>query len=530
MKTICKLIFFFLLISSAYNLSGNKELYYKVKKGDSLYKISKRVLGTGIKWTNIYRLNSDIIKNPDLIYPEQRLIVKGIPYKIKKGDSLYNISKNIYGDPFFWEKIYVINSNIIKNPELIYPNQTIILPVLKKPSSEQIPDQPKSFETNIIKSNVIKTEIARTNIISTNVIIKEKPDESIRETSKILNQIPFSEEYIPDKVFINRKSEREELKSFLPPQLLPDDFAEVEVIAGTRLKQKSKKDNILYITVCDFKTLKEKEAFWSKIKSKIMNAKDANVKMESVGTNGKNRFTYELAPDIFAFLKKETPHIITIIKAKLEYKNEVSVFSELFLHNKKGILKNRKIKDEIFLLPAHLPAGLKFRQLYLERIPPEYVSEKIKSEWAKKMVGKINISAVYVDEYNTEWTINLFNLENEQEAKEIYDNLYSKPKQEILKKLKESEKKSSKEAELLKSILEITGNFEPIRIGPYKGWLVENRLRNIYELNFRASYYLITITVSRPEQKDILIELAKSLQIDKIIKSKKTESPLNSDE
>jgi len=521
-KSICKLILFLLFLSSADNLLGGKELYYKVKKGDSLYKISKNFLGAGIKWTNIYRLNSDIINDPDLIYPAQKLVLKGIPYKIKKGDSLYKISKNIYGDPLLWKKIYVINSNIIKNPELIYPDQTIILPELKKNSIEPPLLLPPSIETNMIKpviakSNIVKTDIIKTNIPSTNVIAEKKSEESIEKISEILNQIPFSEDYIPDKVFINRKAEREEIESFLPSQLSPNDFAEVEVIAGTRLKQKTQKDNILYITVCDFKTLEEKEMFWNKIKTKITNTKNTNAKIQSIGTNGKEGFTYEIAPDIFAFLKKKIPHIITIIKAKLEYKDEVSAFTEMFLYNKVGILKNKKIKDEIFLLPAYLPAGLKFRQLYLEKIPPEYVSEKIKSEWAKKMVGKINVSAVYVDDYNVEWTINLFNLENEQEAKVIYDNLYSRPKQEILDKIKASEKKSSKGVKVLKSILEMSGDFEPIQIGSYKGWLVENRMKNICELNFRASYYLIAITVSKLGQKDILIELAESLQIDKII-------------
>lgn len=40
---------------------------YKVVKGDSLYKIAKSKLGDGNKWKEIYELNKDKIKNPNVI-------------------------------------------------------------------------------------------------------------------------------------------------------------------------------------------------------------------------------------------------------------------------------------------------------------------------------------------------------------------------------------------------------------------------------------------------------------------------------
>ncbi|MDO4301637.1 MAG: LysM peptidoglycan-binding domain-containing protein [Clostridia bacterium] len=40
---------------------------YTVVKGDSLYKISKAKLGDGNKWKEIYELNKDKIKNPNVI-------------------------------------------------------------------------------------------------------------------------------------------------------------------------------------------------------------------------------------------------------------------------------------------------------------------------------------------------------------------------------------------------------------------------------------------------------------------------------
>jgi nucleoid-associated protein YgaU len=40
---------------------------YKVKKGDSLFLIAKRVYGRGSAWVKIYKANQDKIKNPDRV-------------------------------------------------------------------------------------------------------------------------------------------------------------------------------------------------------------------------------------------------------------------------------------------------------------------------------------------------------------------------------------------------------------------------------------------------------------------------------
>jgi nucleoid-associated protein YgaU len=46
---------------------------YVVVKGDSLSKIAKQQYGDASKWHDIYHANADVIKNPDLIYPGQTL-------------------------------------------------------------------------------------------------------------------------------------------------------------------------------------------------------------------------------------------------------------------------------------------------------------------------------------------------------------------------------------------------------------------------------------------------------------------------
>ena len=55
--------------------SGSTRRTYTVVKGDSLSKIAQREYGAASKWNAIYAANRDQIKDPDLIYPGQVLIL-----------------------------------------------------------------------------------------------------------------------------------------------------------------------------------------------------------------------------------------------------------------------------------------------------------------------------------------------------------------------------------------------------------------------------------------------------------------------
>lgn len=46
---------------------------YVVKSGDSLSKIAKREYGNAKDWKRIFEANRDLIKDPDKIYPGQTL-------------------------------------------------------------------------------------------------------------------------------------------------------------------------------------------------------------------------------------------------------------------------------------------------------------------------------------------------------------------------------------------------------------------------------------------------------------------------
>ena len=46
---------------------------YTVEKGDTLWKIAKQFYGDGSRYPEIFKANTDQLKNPDLIHPGQVL-------------------------------------------------------------------------------------------------------------------------------------------------------------------------------------------------------------------------------------------------------------------------------------------------------------------------------------------------------------------------------------------------------------------------------------------------------------------------
>lgn len=47
--------------------------YYEIQKGDSLWKIADKFYGDGSKHTQIFADNREVIKDPDLIFPGQKI-------------------------------------------------------------------------------------------------------------------------------------------------------------------------------------------------------------------------------------------------------------------------------------------------------------------------------------------------------------------------------------------------------------------------------------------------------------------------
>ena len=73
-------------------------------------------------------------------------------YKVQSGDSLSRIARKMYGDASMWEAIYNANKSIIKNPNIIYVGQVLVIPVLSK-SSKTSSSKNKNYKTSIVNSN-----------------------------------------------------------------------------------------------------------------------------------------------------------------------------------------------------------------------------------------------------------------------------------------------------------------------------------------------------------------------------------------
>ena len=122
---------------------------YTVVKGDNLWKIAQKRYNDGYAWTKIAKENN--LKNASVITAGQKLkmpviektasiekvddkvankIDQGTDYKVVRGDSLWKIAVNAYGDGYKWTTIYQENKAIIPHAALLEIGMTIKIPKL----------------------------------------------------------------------------------------------------------------------------------------------------------------------------------------------------------------------------------------------------------------------------------------------------------------------------------------------------------------------------------------------------------------
>lgn len=51
-------------------------------------------------------------------------------HTVKSGESLSKIAKHYYGDPMKYTAIFEANTNILSNPDVIHPDQVLVIPNL----------------------------------------------------------------------------------------------------------------------------------------------------------------------------------------------------------------------------------------------------------------------------------------------------------------------------------------------------------------------------------------------------------------
>lgn len=134
-----------------------KTVEYKVRTGDTLMKISFEKFGNIYRWREIYNNNRERIPNFNALKAGTVLTIagveyvvitrNGVPYLIRRGDTLGKISGKVYGETTKWRAIWKNNPELIRDPNKIYAGFTLYYvpsPTQQKPAPvKQVTTAPK---------------------------------------------------------------------------------------------------------------------------------------------------------------------------------------------------------------------------------------------------------------------------------------------------------------------------------------------------------------------------------------------------
>ena len=93
-------------------------------KGTTQTQYEKNIL-----WDKIKEIGGE---NPSDIKADIKVADDSVYHRhtVQKGESLSKIAKHYYGDPMKYKAIFEANTDKLKNPDLIYPDQELVIPNL----------------------------------------------------------------------------------------------------------------------------------------------------------------------------------------------------------------------------------------------------------------------------------------------------------------------------------------------------------------------------------------------------------------
>ena len=77
--------------------------------------------------------NTAVPRNSVQKPPSQKVEISAKTYEVKKGDSLYGISRKFYGDSSHMDKIFQANRGSLKSKNSLKPGQKLIIPAISQP-------------------------------------------------------------------------------------------------------------------------------------------------------------------------------------------------------------------------------------------------------------------------------------------------------------------------------------------------------------------------------------------------------------
>jgi LysM repeat protein len=116
-------------------------------------------------------------------------------YTVQKGDTLWDITHNILKEPFLWPKVWAFNPHI-KNPDLIYPGQRIKIPLFAlKP---ELVSKELEIKAEKIKEETVKKEEEKVALKPSIEVIEEKRPEYLIDRNLLIASGYISRS-IPDR-------------------------------------------------------------------------------------------------------------------------------------------------------------------------------------------------------------------------------------------------------------------------------------------------------------------------------------------
>ncbi|OQX86373.1 MAG: hypothetical protein B6D63_00075 [Candidatus Latescibacteria bacterium 4484_7] len=106
-----------------------------MKYGESLWKVAsyEEIYNDPLKWPRLWRGNKELIEDPDWVLAGWEIkIPRDWPRKhvVEQDEWLAKIAGywEVYDDYKKWPVLYEANKNKIKDPDLIFPNQELVIP------------------------------------------------------------------------------------------------------------------------------------------------------------------------------------------------------------------------------------------------------------------------------------------------------------------------------------------------------------------------------------------------------------------
>jgi murein DD-endopeptidase MepM/ murein hydrolase activator NlpD len=121
-----------------------------VVAGDTLSKLAVKYYGDASKWPHIFHANTpplhsdpnSLVVGWELTIPK---VVDSKPSTVKRGDTLYDITKDQTGDASLdnWKPLYEANKDVVgSDPDLIFPGQVLSLPWADSKPAPTTPSKP----------------------------------------------------------------------------------------------------------------------------------------------------------------------------------------------------------------------------------------------------------------------------------------------------------------------------------------------------------------------------------------------------